>query len=163
MDEETFKQIFRQYNKRLIHFADRMLLNKGLAEDVVAEVFEALWEKESVYIENIHRLLFEMTKNNILNKNKHTRKFGYHQSDITLHEIITDESEADRQATHSELLGRIVHEIENCPPAQRKIMYLKYHGYDNKEISKALGISMDTIRVQVMRFRDVVRYKFQND
>ena len=46
-DAEAFDAIYRNYSKKLFHFAQGLIKDQEISEDLVQEVFVNLWEKRS--------------------------------------------------------------------------------------------------------------------
>ena len=68
-NQRSFSSIFNTYYASLCFFAERMILDKQEAEDIVEETFVKLWRLHANFetMQNIKAFLYITTKNACLN------------------------------------------------------------------------------------------------
>ncbi len=159
-NKTVFEILFKTYYNRLCAFAVNFVSRNDLAEDIVADVFLKLWEKkESVNItDSISSYLFRAVKNsciNYLNREK-SRSHTISENEISLLNLKLEYLISERYPL-SDLIGkeleeRIKTEIEKLPGQCREIFYLsRFEDFSHKEIAEKLGISENTVKVQIYR------------
>src|ERR1700752_426290 len=74
-DERAFEALFKLYYARLTLFSNRFVNDLSIAEEIVADVFELLWEKghEVAFSSSVSSYLFKMVQNRSLNYLKHEK------------------------------------------------------------------------------------------
>ncbi|MGD9557753.1 MAG: RNA polymerase sigma-70 factor [Mangrovibacterium sp.] len=159
-NKTVFEILFKTYYNRLCAFAVNFVSRNDLAEDIVADVFLKLWEKkESVNItDSISSYLFRAVKNsciNYLNREK-SRSHTISENEISLLNLKLEYLISERypltDLIGKELEERIKTEIEKLPGQCREIFYLsRFEDFSHKEIAEKLGISENTVKVQIYR------------
>lgn len=74
-DKKAFEQLFREWYVRLCVYAESIVHDRDLAEDLVQNIFYILWEKRDVVNirESIKSYLYRSTYNSALNTLKHEK------------------------------------------------------------------------------------------
>ena len=86
MDSEQFKQLFFEYQPRLVRFAVKFV-DEDAAEDIVQNCFLRLWNRrENTLHTNVQGLLFTMVRNECLNELKHRVVASTDSLDILMEE-----------------------------------------------------------------------------
>lgn len=145
--KKIFEKIFQSYYRSLCLFANKIIDNMPVAEDIAQESFIALWGSASS-IENENHLkafLYQITKNNCLNylkrekiKNRFTEVNKIEQIDREFSYMVIEEE-----------IERIMrHMIETLPPKCSEIFMLAMKGKSNEEIANQLRISINTVKTQ---------------
>src|ERR1700704_5280439 len=86
-DERAMAPLFKLYNKSLYYFARQLVDNDGQAEDIVADAFIKLWQKNGDFdsLPDIMAFMFFTVKNSCCNYLKHIkRKTASHQEILHL-------------------------------------------------------------------------------
>ncbi len=159
-DKKSFEILFRTYYNRLCAYAISFVSRNDVAEDIVIDVFLKFWERrESLQItDSVSFYLFQAVKNsciNYLNREKY-RKLTVSENEVKLLKLKTDYSISDKYPL-TDLIGReleekIRQEIEKLPEQCRQIFCLsRFEDLPHKEIAKKLGISENTVKVQIYR------------
>lgn len=159
-NKKGFEILFRTYYKRLCAYAVSFVSQNDLAEDIVTDVFLKLWEKrETLNIpESVSSYLFQSVKNsciNYLNREKN-RKNTISENEINLLNLKIKYPVSDKypltDLIGQELEEKIRTEIEKLPEQCREIFYLsRFEELSHKEIAEKLGISENTVKVQIYR------------
>jgi RNA polymerase sigma-70 factor (family 1) len=157
--EPAFSELFKRFEQKIYLYALKFTHNKLTAEEMVQDVFVKLWE----YRENIDlalpfsALLFKITKNNVLNHLRgESRQLAARKSGEApmgaVRNIIEDKIIFDE---YIQIADRA---ISLLPPQRRSIFKMsRYEGKTYDEIAAALGISKDTVRVQMVKSLKTIR------
>ena len=146
-DAEAFDVIYRNYSKKLFHFALGLLKDKDIAEDLVQEVFVSLWEKRNQVNPklNFENYIFTIAYNSI-------RKFFRNQSTETkvIDLLVKDSPEIIESiygtVIYNEMLEHANKIIETLPQKRKTVYKLsRQEGMKTKEIADRLNISTRTV------------------
>jgi RNA polymerase sigma-70 factor (ECF subfamily) len=158
MQTEEFQRLFYKMKDKLYRFSIRIVQDSAVAEDVVQEVMIKLWNKREklAQIENAEGWLMVMTRNLSIDKirSKHhktgTLEAAYHVQDQNI--------KPDKQAEQSDLMKKIQEAVQFLPENQRMVFHLRdIEGMTYKEISAALDISLEKVKVNLHRARQKLR------
>lgn len=145
--------LFKLYNKSLYYFARQLVDNDGQAEDIVADAFIKLWQKNGDFdsLSSIRGFMYVTVRNSCCNYLKHIkRKTASHQE--ILHLTRDEEDYIESKMIKANLLQVILQEVESLPPIRRKIFKMIYlEDLSIFEIATKLNITVDTVRVQKAR------------
>ncbi|SRR5574344_894204 len=158
-DATAYEYLYKRYYAALCSYVARLLAPlQGEVEDLVQEVFLAIYENEHQFIDGR-----ELT--NYLYKACYNRCLSY----LRDHRLHTDilaslaEGQSEEQDDESiyaltireEMIRQLYLYINELPTEQHRIMMLRIEGHDWNEIAETLGISINTVKTQKMR-----AYKF---
>jgi RNA polymerase sigma-70 factor (ECF subfamily) len=156
----AINDVYEKYHSVLCFFAYKYTKSYSEAEDVVHSVFEKLLEK-SVNLENDQALksyLFSAVRNASLN---HIKRDGIKKkySDYTIsHESDSDDSNYLLDRIEVEILFEVFSKIDELPKECNKIFKLSYiENLSNQEIADKLGISVNTVKSQKSRAKQLLR------
>lgn len=157
-NRRVFEAVFNEYHQPLLRFAERIVFNRDVCEDIVQSVFISLWENANTI--EIHKSLqswlFQAVRfkgltylRNLNIQDKH--KLIYLENEIA--EML--ESDGDDS---SELAKKIDAAIEALPSEMQKIFRMKYiEGLKVKEIASQFQISENTVKTQLKRAKFSLR------
>lgn len=136
-DKSKFERIYSEYRNLMYHIAYQRLKHEQDAEDVAHHVFMKIAENiekiESVSPKT-RQLVVTMVENRIID----LLRVRGRRPECPLNEEVLDY--ASTQLEDGNLLVECIFQL---PEQQRHVIWLKYyHGYNLKEISKMLGISL---------------------
>jgi len=143
---EKYKEIFELYYQGLCYYASGYISNGESVEDIVQDVFIAMWERKEklTKINNIKAFLYTSVRNSCLNIQKHQQVKNSYDQYLLHSQTLT----IDPEIVEEEVYIKLYNEIEKLPPSCRNIMLLSLEGLKNKEISEMLDISINTIKTQ---------------
>ena len=162
MTAEEFKQRILPIQSAMQLVAERMLGSDADAEDIVQDVFLALWQKRDdlEHIDNIKGYCIQATRSRCID---HIRKLKIHAAHEETIRIISDDAileEVDETQHRSQLLQEM---LSLLPETQKKIITLKYfEDYDTAQISQALGISQANVYTTLSRAIHSLKEKIKN-
>ncbi len=149
MDEEHFRLFFRENYKVACLIANRYVKNMEQSEDLVQDVFTALWERRATVqnCRNIKNYLFTAVRNHSLNFIHRERR-----DKISISAIFKEIAEDDTTVFYDKeiLAVKILHAIDDLPPQCKKIFNLAYQEDQTyQEIADQLNISKNTVKTQM--------------
>lgn len=147
-----YELLIKQYKSKIYGYAYYMLKNRMDADDITQEVFIRIWKNidkfnissaKSWIMKTTHNLCIDYLRKNQISTARH--------SDIEEEVILTDEEIVYKK---NQLKEKIRNGIENLPESLRGIFILyELQGFKYAEISKALDIPINTVKVYLMRAR----------
>jgi RNA polymerase sigma-70 factor (ECF subfamily) len=149
-DTQAFKELYDCYCTPLLQLALAIVHNRELAEEIVADVFIAVWrKKEGLHqVSNLKWYLYAATRNIALN---YLRKYA-HKKTLQLDEAHLPEYEINPEAQliSNEMMRHINMAISELPPQCRLIFKLvKEDGLKYREVAVLLNVSIKTVENQV--------------
>ncbi|MGL5681580.1 MAG: RNA polymerase sigma-70 factor [Marinifilaceae bacterium] len=155
----NFDRIFHSHYKSLCLYAYRIVNNLELAEDIVQDVFIKLMESRTVFNDEKHlkNYLFITVRNSSFNALQHIEVVS------KAHERIAEnwqDNVDDNERLLVELLDMLRIEIGKLPESCKQILLMAYvDGATNMEIAQKLNISVNTVRAQKMRGKELLRQR----
>lgn len=145
-NKKAFQLIFDEWYEHMCFFAHRILNDHTIAEDIVQDAFINLWKnKEKIETEeHIKAFLYKVVRNKCINHIKHEeikRKYAKNFE----HPIESDDFFV-RLVIEEETKRLIFETEEQLTQKQKEVFKLAMKGFNNQEISKELGISINTVK-----------------
>ncbi|MEQ8554367.1 MAG: RNA polymerase sigma-70 factor [Cyclobacteriaceae bacterium] len=157
--EETFEKIYLENFDRLFLFATTITKSKDLAKDVVSDVFVELWDNNSRLsrIKEIESYLFISVKNHAIRLvSKKSHQLKNENIDSALASI--DRINPEEVLLAKELFDFIERTVIHLPDQSQLVFRLaKDKQMSNKDIAAELGISVSTVKSQLIRATTTVR------
>ncbi len=151
-DQAAFGQLYVAFMPALVQFAQSILKNKELAEEVVSDVFMKVWQNRNslINVDNFKLYLYISTKNTSFNYlSRHFRKDVVSLDEMSL-SLASISYNPEQMMMTSEVINRINSAIAMLPPRCKVIFKLvKEDGLKYKEIADLLNISVKTIDNQM--------------
>ena len=152
-DEQAWRVFFRSYYDSLFHHALRILEDEKEAEDVVQELFIALWNNGIMLGENdsLSGYLYRAVTNRCLNRIRDQKRMNEHLAKWK-EEADGEASEAEfASAVREEVMRRLLELIELLPEGRKTILKMSMEGKSGEEIARQLGVSITTVKQQKYR------------
>jgi len=151
-DQQAFGKLYMAFFHPLLQFADSIIKDRQLAEEIVSDVFIRIWQnRKSIHtIDNLKLYLYISTKNTALNYlSRHFRKETISIDEISINAAQVSYNPEQLLIT-SEAVKKIETAINNLPPRCRLIFRLvKNDGLKYNDIAELLNISVKTIDAQM--------------
>lgn len=159
-DERAFRLLYDRHYVLLCRFANQLLNNAALAEEVVDDVIFYLWEhRQEVEIRySIRAYLMRAVRNRCLNELQlqshreelHISSFLSPESMDFLDSLFVDNKQPLGMLLEQELEEELKRSIDELPLECRKVFY-KSHFEQKKyeEIATELGISVNTVKYHI--------------
>jgi RNA polymerase sigma-70 factor (ECF subfamily) len=162
-DERAVEALYARYSGPLYSLAYQVTKAERFAQDVVQEVFVALWRDASRFDPArgaVAPWLFSLARHKAIDLVRREANIRKRTADVDL-----DFREADDDVDHETWLNfrreRVRAAIEELTPAQREALELAFFGgLTHVEVSEKLGIPLGTaktrIRSALLRLRDIL-------
>lgn len=148
MDKTEFLEIIQPFKNKLYGFAMRLLNNPEDVQDAMQEVLMKLWikRKNLQREKNIEALAMISMKNHCIDQLRKSRR--------NLPVVERPHYNTETNHEHKDLMEQLKINMQSLPEQQKLMIELKdFQGYSYEEISEMLGVSVNTIRVNVSRGR----------
>ncbi len=161
-DLPAFEEVYKRYWKNLYAAAYKRLKDTDEAEEIVQELFTALWIKRrdlqinALLLNYLHtavsnRIIDHYRK--ILTRQKHQQALDYTDYDNTTQETIF----------FNDLQQSVDAELNNLPPKCRSVYELSRKEFkSNKQIAQSLGISEKTVENHLTKAIRILRLNIGN-
>ncbi len=150
-DIVSFEKLFHSYYADLCSYARGMVGQKGIAEEVVQEVFYNIWKnRETLHItRSLYAYLYRATFNNGM---MYLRRFRreYLMEDGAGTEPATDAPDPSQILQLDEVTALLAHTLDCLSERTREIFRLnRYEGLKYREIAEKLSISEKTVEANM--------------
>ena len=163
-DKLAFRLLFDEYYSSLCLYANSVIGDFDLSQDLVSDCFVRIWErKETIHIESsIKNYLLLAVRNHIYS---YLRSPESRKADIdTVIERLKNTPVEEYDLEKEETLLQVCKLIDELPEQRKKILELAvYKGMSYKGIADMLNISVNTVKTQISRAYLFLRDKLGND
>jgi RNA polymerase sigma-70 factor (family 1) len=159
-DRLAFGELFEAYTDRVYSYAQGVLHNAELSEDVVQEVFLKIWlRKEQVAsIQNFDGYLYHATRNHTFTLLKKMAKEATAMESAGLSLSIEGRSTASEEEDIIRVHREVALAVENLPGQQKKAFDLcQVSGMKYEEAAEVMKISPLTVKAHLMAARRSLR------
>lgn len=160
-DARAFECLFKLYYTKLTLFANRFLNNIDAAEEIVSDIFVALWENghEINFTCSVSSYLYKSVQNKCLNYIKHQKienlYVNYLERQQLLDEVLLT---AEGPYLEKEMARQINIALESLPEKCREIFMMnRFDHMKYKDIAKKLNLSQKTVERQISIALDKLR------
>ncbi|HEY8954472.1 RNA polymerase sigma-70 factor [Chitinophaga sp.] len=159
-DEDAFRALYEKYRDHIYGYTVKLCGLPEVASDAVQEVFMKIWvKKDTLNPElSIRSYLYTTTRNYVfdyLRKAVHDQKFREY-----FLQMYTEDTGMMDDILYTRQLEVIKMNAIAQLPAQRQLIFRmsKIQGCSNQEIADQLGISVNTVRDQLVKASRFVRH-----
>lgn len=162
-DDSAFDALYLKYFERLWRYAYRLTHSSETAEEIVQDVFLAIWDRRETWQirEALDRYLFSSVRNAAMRQLQRDSRFSesVRSFETGSPDVHAEPSPlADERLILSELDHTLRQALLALPIARRRVAILRWQrGLSFAEIGETLGISAEAARVQAHRARIVLR------
>lgn len=159
--DTAFEQLFKAHYRALHAYANMLLKDVDIAEEVVQSMFLKLWEKRDLLAvqTSIKAYLYKCIYNDSLNLLKHEQVKSKYQN-FTVHTMNTHHEPASNRVELSELQKALQLALNALPEQCRLVFQLsRFEELKYKEIAERLGISIKTVENQMGKALKILRLK----
>jgi RNA polymerase sigma-70 factor (family 1) len=160
-DEEAYSEIYRRYSGTLLIHANNKLSDQDDAQDLVQEIFCALWNNrtELQIRSTLAGYLYTAAQNRVIDRFAHqkirTKYVASLQKFLDAGNYITEETLRER-----ELTALIDKEIAALPSKMRQVFeFSRKDNFSHREISGILNISEETVKKQVYNALKILKLR----
>ena len=157
-DRKAYADLFDGYFDKLFVFALNMVFREDVANDIVQEVFIAIYEKSVLknYQGSLKAYLYTSVCNRCYN---YLRDAKVEDRNMALY------AEAAVYSDNVDMIDReeIREVLDELPEKCREVCLLRFvHGYKYSEISEQLGMNENTVKVQLHRGMEKLKRCFSD-
>jgi len=164
-DPTTFKDFFYIYFPILCRYAEKILHDPTLAQDIVQETFIKFWKDQRTYasVPEMKGFLYTVTRNGCLNLLR-----GREREEQRYKSAFESHTEADVPDTYDEIarleyLAAVYRVVKEMPEKMRAVFLLSYEeGLSIAQIAAKMKISIKTVRNQKYRSLQLLRSRLGN-
>jgi RNA polymerase sigma-70 factor (ECF subfamily) len=164
----AFELLFKRLYPRLREFAEKVVKDEDIAEDIVQEVFIKVWEKrKKIDALNIDAFFFRVLKNHCITHIKHLRVIENIQTKVS---ILKEAEELYRIdflrnepyiLIEKELEKEIEKTLSELPEKCREVFLMsRMDGLKNREIAEKLQINIKNVERHITRALRTFRTHF---
>lgn len=163
-DEKMWGSFYDCYYAALCSYVSRILQSDHAVEDLVQEVFIAVWEGTRTFsdIRELTNYLYRACYNNALIHLRNTQLHDTILQSIGEEDRPDDEEELYAMTVREEVIRQLYNFIEELPPEQRRIILLRAEGHSWERIADLLGVSINTVKTQKSRSYKFLRGKMDS-
>lgn len=158
--EEAFTVIYNSYWKQLYFLAHKHLKSAQAAEEIVQDVFLAIWrKKETNKILSLPVYLVAMTRYKVYRQIATNKKIPQTELNAESQQLISSEQEA---LLENKLLLEMVEKLSTRLPEKCRLVFVYNKLLDQtlQQVAKNLNISPKTAEAHLTKALKVVRGKF---
>ncbi len=167
-DLSAYESVFRRYYADLYGYGLKLCSRPELVEDVIQELFVAIWEKKGD-IEQIHSvkayLLVSLRRRilKFLQKERYERQMIIEQGELPVI-YFTAEDVIVKNEMHDQQIQELRVALNQLPARQKEVIYLRfYNGMSYEEIEEILSINYQSVRNHVYRAIKTLREIMRED
>ncbi|MDR1719883.1 MAG: RNA polymerase sigma-70 factor [Dysgonamonadaceae bacterium] len=160
-DKNYFEELFRTYYSQLFFIAKGILLDEGVAEEIVQDVFIKIWESGGLpkIDGSLKAYLAVMTRNHCIdylrrqNSAKHLQTVSLDNRNVRAALLDVESDDFIREELFADPVVSALRRAINELPAQcQQIFRLsRFEGYSHAQIAEMLNISVSTVKTQLSR------------
>jgi RNA polymerase sigma-70 factor (family 1) len=160
-DEKAFRLIYNRYWKNIYLIALRKLNSREAAEEIIQNIFTALWEKRGqTEILNLGNYLMKATRNRIINQiaSSETRQRFLDNFQIT------DKDNSTQAILASKELNDILQKAIELLPAKTKEIFKqsRFENFTVKEIAATMGLTEKGVEYHITSAIKLLRVYLKN-
>ena len=151
--EHALGLLYDRYNQLLYTIALRMTGDRSVAEEVIQDVFNAVWQSADGFRTdgNVKLWLIGITRHRAIDTTR-VRNFHAHNDAMALDELRYTSTAIEPETQVLALLDReqIQHALLDLPPVQRNAIELAYYaGCTCAEIAARTGVPLGTVKTRL--------------
>jgi len=157
-----FKEVFMAHYVPLCNYANSMLSDSHLSEDLVQDVFLHLWKNnETLDISNsMQAFLFTAVKNKVYEYTRSSKAYSKALDNIPKSEVSADLNMSS-ESTNYMNMERLSSLLRHLPPKCRNVFAMnKFNGLTYREIAAQEGISIKTVENHMLKALKILRTEF---
>ncbi|SIS54469.1 RNA polymerase sigma-70 factor, ECF subfamily [Zobellia uliginosa] len=159
-DEEAYTYLVENYHNRLCAYANSLIRDDLLAEDIVQNVFVQIWEKrDKLKTElSLKSYLYKLVHNKFIDEyRKGKAVMALEKTYATALALAVDEKD---EIQEQKILNILFNTIQELPPKCKQIFLMsKKEGLTNIEISECLNLSIKTVESQITKAFRILKNK----
>ncbi|MBQ4913619.1 RNA polymerase sigma-70 factor [Maribacter sp. MMG018] len=161
-NKKAFSFLVDSYHHRLCVYANSLVNNSMLADDIVQNVFINVWEKRNMLNpdHSLKSFLYKSVYNEFIDQYRKSQSLLRIEKKYIEHlnTIVAEDEESTKK-----LIADVKNMMEDLPPKCKQVFMLsKKEGLTNIEISEHLEISVKAVEAQITRGFKILRKKLSD-
>lgn len=159
-DQISFKWLYAKYFQVIFLYSKKLIGIEVLAEEATSEVFVTLWKKRSIINtdQSIRPFLYHIAKVKAYDCLKKIANDKRLEEQFLLEHRVVNSKSGERLLIEKEQFEAISKLVEALPPQRKAIFKMRYfEGKDNSKIAEQMQISINTVKVQLVKARQHLR------
>lgn len=158
-NEKAYAFLVDKYHPLLCAYAESLISDRDVAQDIVQNVFIKIWEKRKFLKEDfkIKNFLYKSVFHEFIDEYRKNRAVTKLEGKYieAVQEYLEQDNEEEKLIKLFEIVQK---EINNLPPKCKRIFLLsKREGLSNHEISEHLNISIKTVEAHITKGFTLIR------
>lgn len=150
--ELAFKSLYDAYCDRMMRYLVMYVKSSQIAEELVSDVFFALWEnrKKLVEINDFDAYIYRIAKFRVLNHLRDNKDLTVDLDEIQIDLFALTETTPEDDYISREMIDAVNNAIEQLPTKSKLAFKLvREDGMKYKEAAEHLGVSVKTLEAQL--------------
>lgn len=158
-NESALEELFRRFEQKVFAYAFRFTRSKELAEETLQDIFIKVWEyREKLDVSlSFNALIYKIAKNTILNYlRRESRQLMFRKEyGLSMESMRNFTEEKIFFEEYQQMTDRAIDHLS----AQRQVIFKmsRNEGKSYEEIAATLGISKNTVRLQIIQSLKCIR------
>lgn len=147
-DEQAYTALMTKYTRPMFNYGYRLCQDRDFLKDCIQEIFLELWNKHHLInaTPSVKWYLFKALRLRIFRNQSNWNKNEQLNDDYHFMVEFSVESKLIDEATLAKMAGKIKNILNNLPPRQREIIFLRfYENLDFDQISEIMGINRQSV------------------
>ena len=148
-DNNSISLLYDHFYSALVVYAMQDV-EKSVAEDIVQELFSALWVKRPDFVSmaTLKSYLYNSVRNAVKNCIRHEAvRNNFTQAYVKENAQFILDDDGQKKFFSEEVFRMLFLAVDTLPKRQREVLLLSMEGKKNREIAKKLLISAETVKV----------------
>ena len=163
-EERAFRQIYDTHFPKLYRYALAITHSPEASEEVVQEAFMTLWRKRASVdpTQSLNHYLYTLTKHQCFRSLQDVARRKDLEQELS-YRLATSSTDTEDQVAFNQSYAIAQEAIRQLPP-KRQLIYemARLKGYSLREIAQELGISVSTVKNQLLLATQAVRLYFRS-
>lgn len=150
--EPAFKSLYLSYYDRIMRYLVMYVKSAQIAEELVSDVFFALWEnrKQLLEVNNFDAYIYRIAKFRVLNYLRDNKSLTVDLDEVPIDLFAFTETTPEDDYISRELIDAVNEAIEQLPTKSKLAFKLvREDGMKYKDAAEHLGISVKTLEAQL--------------
>lgn len=150
--EPAFKSLYLSYCDRIMRYLVMYVKSAQIAEELVSDVFFALWEnrKQLLEVNNFDAYIYRIAKFRVLNYLRDNKSLTVDLDEVPIDLFAFTETTPEDDYISRELIDAVNEAIEQLPTKSKLAFKLvREDGMKYKDAAEHLGISVKTLEAQL--------------
>lgn len=159
-EEAAFDELFTKLHHQVFLYSLKFVHSREAAEEIMQDVFVTLWKKrEKLDLQfSVDALMFKITKDLCINYLRKQSRENSLKAELQYRSAGEVSYHTENQIIYNDYYALAIYAIDQLPTQRKRIFEMKqWIGMRDEEIAHHLGISKNTVKVQLARAGRFIR------